>query len=258
MRDLSWLTARPIAHRGYHDAARGCIENTPSAVTAALDKNFSIEVDLQESADGQPIVFHDDTLDRLTFDSGPVIARTAAELRAVRMRGTDDPMWLLDDLLALVDGRVGLCIEIKSRFRRTPSRDFIAAIAASLQRYDGPAAVKSFDPDMLALMRQAAPEIPRGALGDGARDLKEWGRASRVERFALRHMLHAPRTRPSFVSYWVKDLPAPAPSLLRRLFGLPLITWTVRTPEDRKRADLFADQMVFEGFDPDAVESTTD
>jgi len=252
MSDLAWLTARPIAHRGYHAAARGCIENTPSAVEAAIAQDFAIEVDLQQSADDAAIVFHDDTLDRLTFDTGPVRARTAAQLGQVMMRGTDDRPWTLDALLDLVAGRVGLCIEIKSRFERRPSPAFIEGIARSLARYDGPVAVKSFDPDQMEMMRHAAPGVPRGVLGDGARDLAEWGRASRVERFALRHMLYAPRVRPSFVSYAVKGLPAFAPAVLRKVFGLPLIAWTVRTPEDRTRAEAFADQMVFEGFDPDA------
>lgn len=256
MRDISWLTSRPIAHRGYHDKSRGCIENSQSAVQAAVDKSFAIEVDLQQSADDVPIVFHDDELDRLTFESGPVRQHSAAELTRIALRGTDDRLWTLDDLLAQVDGKAGLCIEIKSRFGRRPERAFIAAIAASLGRYTGPVAVKSFDPEMLALMREAAPDIPRGALGDGARDLKDWGHASRVERFALRHMLHSVRTRPSFVSYWVKDLPALAPTILRKAFGLPLIAWTVRTPDDLTRARAFADQIVFEGFDPDAAPSS--
>lgn len=251
MRDLSWLTARPIAHRGFHDAARGCIENTRCAVAASIEKAYSIEVDLQQSADDKAIVFHDDTLDRLTFETGPVKAVTAARLKAAVMRGTDDRLWLLDELLELVDGRVGLCIEIKSRFERHPKQAYIAGIAESLKRYRGPVAVKSFDPDVLQMMREAAPDIPRGALCDGAGDIAEWGRASRVERFMLRHMLYAPRVRPSFVSYWVKGLPAVAPALLRKVFGLPLIAWTIRTPEDRARADAFADQIVFEGFDPD-------
>ena len=77
--------------------------------------------------------------------------------------------------------------------------------------------------------------------------------ASRIERSARRHMLHSLRTRPSFVSYWVKALPALAPSIHRKLFGLPIIAWTVRTPEDLARARAFADQIVFEGFDPDAT-----
>ncbi|MAA98095.1 MAG: glycerophosphodiester phosphodiesterase [Stappia sp.] len=252
MRDIAWLTSRPIAHRGYHDAPRGVLENSPSAVEAALARGFSIEVDLQPSADGKAMVFHDDALDRLTFETGDIRDRTAAELTRLQMRGGDDRLWVLEDLLGLVDGKVGLCIELKSRFARRPDAEWIGGIARLLQAYPGPVAVKSFDPDMLELMRAAAPEIPRGALGDGARDLEEWGRASRMDRFILRNILYAPRVRPSFVSWWVKDLPALAPSLLRRAFGLPIITWTVRTAEDRKRAAAFADQIVFEGFDADA------
>lgn len=252
MRDIGWLTRRPIAHRGYHDASRGVIENSPSAVQAAVDKDFAIEVDLQPSADGKAMVFHDDVLDRLTFETGDIRNRSAAELSRIKLRGTDDCIWRLEDLLALVDGKAGLCIELKSRFARQPDAEWIAGIGRLLSAYQGPVAVKSFDPDMLALMRAAAPEVPRGALGDGARDPKEWGRASRMDKFILRHILYAPRVRPSFVSWWVKDLPALAPSVLKRVFGLPVITWTVRTDEDRKRAAMLADQIVFEGFDPDA------
>ena len=253
MPDLAWLTARPIAHRGYHDRRAGRVENTPSAVAAAIERGFSIEVDLQETAEGEALVFHDDDLDRLTFESGPVAAQTFAALKAVPMRGTDDRLWRLDDLLDLVAGRVGLVIEIKSRFGRTPRTAFLQGIARSLGRYSGPVAVKSFDPDMLSILRRLAPQLPRGALADATTNLRDWGRLTRIERFMLRHILHAPRTRPSFVSYCIHDLPAPGPALLRRLFGLPLITWTVRTAEDRARAAAFADQIVFEGFDPDAL-----
>ncbi|MBA5777997.1 glycerophosphodiester phosphodiesterase [Stappia sp. F7233] len=252
MPDISWLTARPIAHRGYHNAAEGRIENTPSAVAAAIERNFNIEVDVQELADGDALVFHDDDLDRLTFETGPVIARTFDELKDVPMRGTTDKLWRLDDLLALVDGKVGLCIEIKSHNRRDSQRAFVTRIAERLARYDGPVVVKSFDPDMLSVLREVAPDLPRGIVADSTRDPKDWGQFSRIERFMLRHLLHAPRTRPHFVSYSVRDLPAPGPAILNRWFGKPLITWTVRNQTDRQRAELFADQIVFEGFDPEA------
>ncbi len=252
MPDLTWLISRPIAHRGFHKATEGRLENTPSAVAAAIERNFSIEVDVQELADGDALVFHDDTLERLTFETGSVIARTFDELKDVAMRGTSDKLWRLDDLLDLVDGRVGLCIEIKSHFRRDSQRGFVVRLAERLSRYKGPVAVKSFDPDMLSILREVAPELPRGIVADNTRDMKEWGRASRIERFMLRHLLHAPRTRPHFVSYSIRHLPAIGPTILRRWFGCPLITWTVRTEEDRRRAAILADQMVFEGFDPDA------
>src|SRR5947199_9689840 len=81
LRAPNWLTARPVAHRGLHDRARGVIENMPAAGAAAVAKNFAIECDIQLSADGEAMVHHDDTLDRLTEGSGTLNGRTSAELK---------------------------------------------------------------------------------------------------------------------------------------------------------------------------------
>lgn len=252
MAPLDWLTARPIAHRGLHDKRAGRLENTPSAVSAAIERGFAIEVDVQETADHEALVFHDDTLERLTFEAGPVRAHPLAELKAMRMRGGDDPLWDLAELLALVAGRVPLVIEIKSRFARDGQRAFVTRIAGQLTAYDGPVAAKSFDPEMLAILREVAPGLPRGIIAEDTRRHDEWKRFGTMERFILRNMLHVPRTRPHFISYGVKSLPAVAPWFFRRLCGYPLITWTVRNDEDRLIAAHNADQIVFEGFDPDA------
>src|SRR6266404_8652217 len=99
-----WLTARPVAHRGLHDLARGIIENMPGAIRAAIDGNFSIEVDLQLTADGEAMVHHDDALGRLTEGSGALLEKTAAELKAVKFRDTPERMMTLGDLCALVAG----------------------------------------------------------------------------------------------------------------------------------------------------------
>src|SRR6187397_889121 len=112
---LAWLTARPIAHRGYHDRGAGTIENTLSAAAAAIAKRFAIECDLQLTADGEAIVFHDDTLDRLTEAAvGPVRTRTLAELKAMALRDTHDRIPTLAEFLALIDDRVPLVAELKS------------------------------------------------------------------------------------------------------------------------------------------------
>lgn len=248
-----WLTARPIAHRGYHDRAAGRIENTPSAVLAAVERGFAIEVDLQETRDGEAIVFHDDTLDRLTMESGPVRARTRDELLQIAMRGTTDPMWDLDALLKLVDGRVPLVIEIKSFHARDGQRAFVEGIARRIREAKAPVALKSFDPEMLAVLRAVAPEIPRGIIAEDTRLDDSWKRFPVMERFILRNLLHFPRTRPDFISYGIKSLPAPAPAFFRRFFGVPVMTWTVRSAEDRALAAHNADQIVFEGFDPDTM-----
>src|SRR3954469_10164883 len=116
MRAPNWLTVRPVAHRGLHDRARGIIENMPAAAAAAVAKNFAIECDIQLSADGEAMVHHDDTLDRLTDGSGELKSKTSAELKAMAFRDTPERMMTLGDLCALAGGRVPLLIEVKSRF----------------------------------------------------------------------------------------------------------------------------------------------
>jgi glycerophosphoryl diester phosphodiesterase len=121
--ELEAIFARPIAHRGYHDADNGVIENTPTAIQHAIDKNFAIEVDVQETADGEALVFHDYTLERLAEGTGRVIDLTASKLTSIHMKTGTDRLWLLKDLFDLVDGRVPLVIEIKSLMRRDAQMD---------------------------------------------------------------------------------------------------------------------------------------
>ena len=250
MAALSWLTARPIAHRGYHDAAAGRIENTLAAAEAAIAHNFAIECDLQLTADGIPVVFHDDTLDRLTDTTGDVGARTLADLRAMRLRDTDAAIPTLADLLDLVAGRVPLVIELKSRF--DGNRRLEEAVAPLVLTYDGPTVVMAFDPSSMVAMRRLAPDVPRGMLGDAWKS-EEWPMLGTAARFANRWLLNAPAIRPGFLSWDVNALPAAAPLALRHLAGLPLIAWTVRTAADRAAARRWADQITFEDFDPDAA-----
>jgi glycerophosphoryl diester phosphodiesterase len=245
----SWLTARPIAHRGLHDAAAGIIENTRSASAAAVEAGYAIEVDLQRSADGEAMVFHDDTLERLTEATGPVADRTAAELQAVRFRTTRDAMMRFSDLLTLVGGRVPLVVELKSRFDGDLRLATRAAEIASA--YDGPLALMSFDPAPIAALRRLAPNIVRGITAERHYDDAEWHGLSAWQRQYLGNLLHLPRTRAQFVAFWVRDLPTAATLAARQLLGLPLLTWTVRTEEDRSRARRWADQMIFEGFRPE-------
>ncbi|MEJ0013123.1 MAG: glycerophosphodiester phosphodiesterase family protein [Bauldia sp.] len=245
-----WLTRRPIAHRGYHDIAAGRIENTLSAAEAAIRHNFPIECDLQRTSDDRVVVFHDDTLERLTTSSGPVERKPLSELRAATFRGGDARIPTLEELLDLVDGRVPLVIELKSGF--TGDRRLEAATAAILTEYTGPAVVMSFDPASMTAMRRLAPGLPRGMLGDRFK-AADWPMLSALQRWTFATFAMAPAVLPSFVSYHVGSLPASPPLALRHFFGLPLITWTVRTARDREIAKAWADQITFEGFDPDAL-----
>src|SRR5215467_2115640 len=114
MSNLDWLIARPVAHRGLHDSAAGVIENTPSAFAAAVAGNYAIECDLQISADGEAMVYHDDKLGRLTQGSARLDAMSAAELKRVPFLATADRMITLGELCDLVASRVTLVIEFNS------------------------------------------------------------------------------------------------------------------------------------------------
>ncbi|MEP3047576.1 MAG: glycerophosphodiester phosphodiesterase family protein [Roseibium sp.] len=248
---LQAIFARPVAHRGYHDADNGIIENTPSAVQAAIDKNFGIEVDIQETSDGEALVFHDYSLDRLAGGKGKVIEQNSADLVQLAMQTGTDKLWLLKDLFELVDGKVPLVIEIKSLMRRDAQGDFVRHVVDQVAAYNGPICIKTFDPDMLSIAKGHNNSVIRGIVADATRPAPHYARYSRTDRFILRHLLHAPRTQPDFVSYGVNDLPQFGPSLMKSLFKKPVMTWTVRTIEQREKASKYADQMVFEGFDPD-------
>jgi glycerophosphoryl diester phosphodiesterase len=248
MRAPDWLTARPVAHRGLHDFARGVIENMPAAAEAALKANFAIECDIQLTADGEAMVHHDDALGRLTEGSGALLGKTAAELKAVRFKNTDERMMTLGDLCALVAGRVPLVIEVKSHF--DGDRRLVKRMTEVLASYSGPAAGMSFDPDQVLALREIMPQLPRGIVAEREYTETDWPEASAEQRRGMTYLRHAFRTRPHFVAYWVNELPAMAPWIARNVFGLPLLSWTVRTPEQRARAARYADQMIFEGFLP--------
>jgi glycerophosphoryl diester phosphodiesterase len=243
-----WLTRRPIAHRGLHDAARGVIENTAGSVRAAIAGGYGIEVDVQVSADGEAMVHHDDVLGRLTEGKGRLDAFTAAQLKRIPFCGSDERMMTLGDLCDLVGGRATILIELKSRFDgdgRLPVR-----VAAVLNRYRGPVAAMSFDPRQLALLRQKSPLLVRGIIAAKYRPHPYWDLMPPWMRHGMGYLLTALTTRPQFVAYAVADLPALAPWFARRVRGLPLLTWVVRTEAERRRAARWADQMIFEGFRP--------
>jgi len=248
VRAPDWLTARPIAHRGLHDRARGIIENMPAAAQAAVSGNFSIECDIQLTADGEAMVHHDDALARLTEGSGALLGKTAAELKAVAFKNTPERMMTLGDLCALVDGRVALVIEVKSHF--DGDRRLVTRMSEVLASYSGPVVGMSFDPDQVLALREKKPALPRGIIAQRNYDDDDWKKLTPEQRHSMLHLRHAFRTRPHFVAYWVDQLPAPAPWIARNIFGLPLLTWTVHAPEQRAGAARYADQMIFEGFLP--------
>ncbi|XHS02752.1 phosphodiesterase [Sphingomonas sp. DBB INV C78] len=229
----AFLKGRRYAHRGLHGA--GLVENSQAAFRAAIANGDGIELDVQESRDGQAIVFHDYTLHRLTAETGPLADRTAAELAQIQLSNTAEGLSSLNQTLNLIAGRAPLLIEIKSR-ERTPAR-LCAAVRDALADYAGPVAVMSFNPQAARWFATHAPHIVRGLVvtEEGKKSFRGWWE---------RH-LALWRARPDFLAYDVRDLPSRFAAAARAA-GLPVLSWTVRSPADEATVALHADAPIYE------------
>jgi len=241
-----WLTARPVAHRGLHDRRRGRVENSLAAARAALAADYAIECDVRLSRDGKIIVFHDDTLLRLCGVAAGVADLDAAVLLRTKFSESNENIASLDQLLATVAGATPLVIEMKNDF--SGNVDLAAALAAALAAYAGPVAVKSFDPALVAALRAAKAAFPLGIVAQADYAESEWAGLTADQRFGLSRFTHAALTRPDFLSWRALDLPQAAVELFRACAGLPVMTWTIRSPQEAQRVRPFADQIIFEGF----------
>jgi glycerophosphoryl diester phosphodiesterase len=231
-----------------HDEEHGVIENTPSAVQAAIAAGYGIEVDVQISADGEAMVHHDDVLGRLTDGEGRLDQFTAAELKQVAFRGAADRMMTLGELCDLNGGRATMLVELKSKFdgdERLPLR-----VIEVLTHYRGPVAPMSFDPGQMAILAQKSPKLVRGIIAAKYRPHPYWDLMPAWMQLGMGYLVTALSARPQFIAYAIADLPAAAPLFARHVLSMPLLTWAVRTPSERQRAARWADQMIFEGFRP--------
>lgn len=235
MKDLSWLTAQPIAHRGYHDLNHTIWENTLSAFSRAVDNGFAIECDLQYTADSVPVVFHDDDMLRLCGIKGDIREKTAGELGMIAIGGTADKVPTLGQLLRLVKGRVPIVLELKGR--RGDDEGFADAVLETLESYDGPVALMSFDHWLLKDLKALNAPYPVGLTAGGINP----------EEFAVHE--EAMQLGLDFISYFYRDLPNSFITKQQSL-GRAIITWTVRDQDAVERTFKYADQMTFEGFDP--------
>lgn len=248
MTGADWLTAQPIAHRGLHDASAGVIENTAAAFSAAVAAGYAIETDLQISADGEAMVHHDDALGRVTEGSGRLTEMSAIQIQAVRFKTGGGRILTLGELCDLVGGRATVLLELKSHFDGDVR--LVERTIDVLKGYAGPVAVMSFDADLIEATRNAAPSLRRGIVSERSYSHPEWNMLPRSRKQNMAWLLHAPRSRPQFIAYSVNDLPAVAPLLAHTIFGLPVLTWTVRSADERKLTSRWADQIIFEGWRP--------
>ncbi len=232
---VAWLRGAFFAHRGLH-GLETAPENSLAAFDAALARGFGIECDVQLTADDEAVVFHDFSLERLTGERGAVIERSAAALATMPLVG-GGAIPSLRAVLAAVAGRVPLLIELKSR-RHWPIARLCAAVQRALAGYDGPHAVMSFDPRAPAWFARYAPTIARG-LVVSEEHRRGW-------RFDVQRHAALWQARPDFLAYDIRDLPSTFAESQRRR-GIPVASWTVRSPELLARARSHADAPIAEG-----------
>jgi glycerophosphoryl diester phosphodiesterase len=237
----AWLLAAPVAHRGLHDPASGVVENSLTAFRAAARGGYPAELDVRLLADGEVLVFHDATLDRMTNASGPVADRTSDELRNVRLPdGTRVP--LFREVLETVAGATPLLVEIKNEGVVGPVEEAVAGLLAG---YRGPYAVQSFHPGTVRYWKQHVPGVTRGLLsGDFRHEAID-----EPTRERLRRLEAIDECEPDFIGYDIRLLPSEDVTRARAR-GLPVLGWTVRSREEAGRAVALCDNIIFEGFDP--------
>jgi glycerophosphoryl diester phosphodiesterase len=240
--------ARPVAHRALHGPGRP--ENSRAGVRAAVAGGWGIEIDLQLSADGVPMVFHDAGLSRLTAASGPVRGRRAAELGAIPLKGGAEGIPTFAEVLEIVGGRVPLVVEIKDQSGEMGPTDGALERAAAevASGYDGPLAFMSFNPHAVAVLAEAAPGLPRGLVTCAFRP-EDWPGLRRARLAELAAIGDVARVGAAFVSHGHRDLGMERVAELKAQ-GLPVLCWTVRSPAETAAALRVADQITFEGFVP--------
>jgi glycerophosphoryl diester phosphodiesterase len=237
----AWLTSRPIAHRGLHDAAAP--ENSLPAFEAAIAAGYPIELDVHVLRDGEVVVFHDDELSRLAGVARALREEDRASIRKHRLLGGAFGIPTLREALALVQGKVPLLIEIKAKQRAGGDAH---AVFERLVGYPGPLAVQSFDPWTVAWFHQHAPHIPRGQLGGPLQDEALGG----LERFASRRLLTLAVSRPHFINFDLRALPDAWLAWVARLTGRPVLCWTVRDAADLQKARELGLNFVFDNVRP--------
>ncbi len=240
--------ARPITHRALHDRKAGRVENSLKSIQAALDAGYGIEIDLQMSQDGHPMVFHDDLLDRLTAESGPVRARTRAALEQIPLKDDGSTIPALDTVLALVAGRVPLLIEIKDQDGEMGPDvgPLEKATCALLRDYQGDVGLMSFNPHAVAVCAAEAPDIPRGITTSSYRPI-DWPSVPQATGDILREIPDYDRVGACFISHEATDLDRPRVAELKSR-GAQILTWTIRSALQEAEARRIVDNVTFEGY----------
>ena len=232
----SALFTVPIAHRGLWGG--GVPENSIAAYINAAEHGFPIEIDLFPTLDNEIVVFHDDALSRMTGSDGKITEKTLAELKKLRLNGTEEKIPTLKEVLSAVNGKVPILIEFKNQ----KDNSYVESAVKTLKNYKGEFAVQSFNPFILKRIKKLAPEFIRGILAAKKPDTKKF-----IEKIIVKYMPFNFLCKPDFISYDYKGLPLKTRKKGKRM----LIAWTITDQKTAEKVKKLSDNMIFENFVPE-------
>ena len=230
----SFLINVPISHRGLH--SKEVPENSIPAFQSCIEAKYAIETDLRLTKDNQVIVFHDETAKRMCRIDKKIIDMDLADIKTLPLKNSDEKIPTLEEFLNLVDGKVGILIEIKNEKNPGVLEDIVIA---KLKNYTGEFAIQSFNPKVIDYFRINAENFIRGQLACYFKREK----LAFYKKFLLKRMFLNRKTKPDFISYCIKDIPN---RFVKKYSNLPLLVWTVRTKQDLEKANIFTANVIFE------------
>ena len=234
------LNHRNYAHRGLYTKDQSVPENSLQAFSLAADAGYGIELDVQLSKDGKVVVFHDDDLKRVCLVDSPVCEKTLAELKSLSLAGSDQTIPLFTEVLALLNGRVPLIIELKSGKR---NKELCEKTLAILRKYDGPYCIESFDPSIVLWFRIHARDIIRGQLSMHAEHYELPKALGTLLSLCFFNFL----TMPHFIAYCVEKMPLSV--RLSCALGTLHVAWTSHEEKDAAGSDM----VIFEYYRPEVM-----
>lgn len=235
----SWLVETPVAHRGFHD--KNIPENSISAFKNAIAHGYVIELDVQMLSDGTVVVFHDESLSRMTGNDGYLKFLTKEDLPMLKLAGSKESIPTLEEALAAIDGQTPVIIEVKNNSKVGQLEQKVIDI---LSKYKGEFAVAAFSPLVLSYFKEHAPNILRGQLAGYLKNVK----MKFITRWGMKRMLLTKKMAAAdFIMYEAKTLPN---RFVRKFKKLPLLAWTVKSQEEYLRVVKYCDNIIFEGFEP--------
>lgn len=243
MKDLSWLKTEYIAHRGLYTKDQEVPENSMLAFQLALEKGYAIELDVNLTKDQQVVCFHDYQLNRMCDQDIIIDQVDYKDIKDFTLKGSDQTIPLLSDVLNLVNGKKPLLIELKPHGNVDQLTYYVVDV---LKDYQGPYALFSFHPMVVSILKRFYPDIIRGQIAESFKDNKNMRFFSK---YMLKSMVFNRQSKPDFISYGINDLPNKYCDRAKKK-GLVVISYAAQNQEAFDFVKTHYDNVVFEFFEP--------